>query len=153
VTIQGYGTNGTDRVNFDLRNSITDGGDEGLGLAIDYLLVLPTRGGFRMDIEAATSGLFTETTVTTVDLEARGDNGRVTVEGSETNGVGSFDVEVNGDPFAVITVSGTASPVLTGADGQPLSEAEQDAMWGIWYIFAQGFDFFEDLTDPIGSGI
>jgi hypothetical protein len=54
-------------------------------------------------------------------------------------------VEVNGDLFATITVTGDAPPVIVGADGQPLSEAEQAALLAIWYMFAEGF-FFEDLN-------
>ncbi len=61
-------------------------------------------------------------------------------------------MDVNGDLFATITLTGDAPPTIVGADGQPLSQAEQDAMWAIWYVFAQGFDFFEDLTDPVTVG-
>ena len=149
VSIGGYATNGTDRVNFDLETTITGSDAAGLGLAIDYLLVVPTRGGFRLEIEAATTGLGTETTVTTLNLEARGDHGTVDIQGSETNGVGSFEVDVNGDLFATITVTGGAGPVIQGADGQPLSEADQGVLLAIWAMFADGFDFFEDLIDPV----
>jgi hypothetical protein len=150
VTISGYATNGNDRVNFDLETSLTSSEEDGLGFAIDYLLVVPTRGGFRLDIEATQTGIFTEVAITTLDLEARGDHGTVTIQGTEENGVGSFEVEVNGDLFATITVSGDAPPVIAGAGGQPLSQAEQALMLAIWAMFAEGFDFFEDLTDPIG---
>jgi hypothetical protein len=150
ITIAGYATNGTDRVNFDLGTTLTGNQTDGFGMAIDYTLVVPTRGGFRMDIEASWPDIFAETV--TMDLEARGDHGTVSIEGSTTNGTGSFNVEVNGDLFAVITLTDGAAPTIVGAGGQPLTEAEQDAMWAIWYIFAQGFDFFEDLTDPITTG-
>jgi len=149
VSISGYATNGNDRVNFDLETTLTGSEAAGLGIGIDYLLVLPTRGGFQLEIEAATTGIFTEATTTTADLLARGDHGTVTVQGAETNGAGSYEVEVNGELFATITVTGEAPPVIVGADGQPLSEAEQAALMAIWFMFYQGFDFFEDLTDPI----
>ena len=147
ITIDGYATNGTDRVNFDLGTTVS-GTSTKIVVGIDYTLVLPTRGGFRLNIDGTTT-LTETTTVTKVDLEARGDHGTVSIEGTETNGAGTFDVAVNGDLLAVITVTSGGAPTIAGADGQPLSEAEQDAMWGIWYIFAQGFDFFEDLVDPI----
>lgn len=149
ATVSGFATNGDDRVDFDLGTTVTGSEAAGLAIAIDYLLTVPTRGAFRLDIEAETTGILTETTVTTLDLRARGDHGTVAVLGSETNGAGTFQVEVNGELFATITVTGDAPPVLVGADGQPLSEAEQDALWAIWAVFAQGFDFFEDLMDPI----
>jgi hypothetical protein len=148
ISITGFATNGDDRVNFNLLTSLTNSQTTGLGIAIDYLLVVPTRGNFQLAIEAATTGIFTETTTTVLDLLARGDHGTVTIQGSEENGAGSYDVEVNGDHFATITVTGDAPPVIVGADGQPLSEAEQAALLAIWYMFAEGFDFFEDLVDP-----
>ena len=149
VTVTGFATDGTDRVNFDLETTLTGSDAAGLGLAFDYLLVVPTRGGFRLDLESATTGVFTETTTTTLDLEARGDHGTVTIQGSQDNGAGSFNVDVNGDLFATITVTGDAAPVIVGADGQPLSEAERAAMLAIWVLFTEGFDFIEDFMDPV----
>ena len=88
-------------------------------------------------------------TVTTLDLTARGEHGTVRIDGSDTNGVGSYQVFVNGDLFANITVSAGGEPVITGASGAPLTAEEQATVRGIFVIFVQGGDFFEDLTDPI----
>ena len=148
LDISGFATNGTDRVNFDLENTLTGSEEAGLGLTIDYLMVVPTRGGFRVDIEGSTTGYLTETTTTTIALQARGGHGTVRVEGSATNGAGSFDVEVNGDLFATITVTGDAFPTVVGADGQPLSDEEANALQAVWLLFAGAGDFFEDLVDP-----
>lgn len=149
VSISGFATNGSDRVEFDLDTTLTGSEAAGLGFIIDYQLLVPTRGGFRLDLEATTTGVFTETTTTTLDLTARGDHGTVRIQGTESNGAGSFDVSVNGDLFATISVTGDAVPVIVGADGQPLSSEEQATLLAIWALFANGFDFFEDLTDPI----
>lgn len=149
VTITGFATNGDDRVDYDLKTTLTGENGGGLGVALDYLLTVPTRGGFRLDIESATTGLYTESTVSTVDLRARGPHGTVSIQGSETNSSGTFDVDVNGELFATITTSAGALPLLTGADGEPLTQAEQDVFWAIWAMFVQGLDFFEDVIDPV----
>jgi hypothetical protein len=149
IGITGFATNGDDRVNFNLENTFTLSEAAGLGFAIDYLLVVPTRGNFQLAIESTTTGILTETTTTVVHLLARGDHGTVTIQGSAENGAGSYEVEVNGDLFATITVTGDTPPVIVGADGQPLSEAEQAALLAIWYMFAEGLDFFEDVVDPV----
>ena len=151
LLVSGFATNGDDRVNFNLQTTLSGSEVDGYNLAFDYLLVVPTRGGFRLEIASEISGIFTETTTTTVDLTARGDHGTVTIEGSQAaDGTGSYEVQVNGDLFATITVTGDAAPVIVGANGQPLTEAEQAMMLAIWHMFAEGFDFFEDLTDPLG---
>ena len=146
LAITGYATNGTDRVDFDLDNEITISEATGIGVVIDYLLVVPTRGGFRMDVEAAYSGYLTDTPSVTLDLTARGDHGTVNIQGTATDATGSFDVAVNGELFATITFDGEGLPVVTGATGQPLTEAEQAALLGIWYVFDEGLAFFNELS-------
>ena len=55
---------------------------------------------------------------------------------------------MNGDLFATITVTGDAFPTVVGADGQPLSDEEANALQAVWLLFAGAGDFFEDLVDP-----
>jgi hypothetical protein len=100
-------------------------------------------------LEASIGGLGTETPTTTLDLLARGDHGTVSIEGTQTDASGSFDVRVNGDLFATISMTGTGTGTITGAGGQPLTAAEQDALEDVFGLFANGFDWFGDLTDPI----
>jgi hypothetical protein len=57
---------------------------------------------------------------------------------------------VNGELFATVTTSESEPPVITGADGEPLSEAELEALQAVFAVFLEGFDFFEDLFDPLG---
>jgi hypothetical protein len=140
LSVSGFVSNGDDTVNFDLDNVLTSNSIE-----LDYTLTVPTRGGFRIDFEGEGTG-----SSATASLEARGPHGTVSVEGSETNGSGTYQVEVNGEEFATITTTTGQPPVITGADGQPLTEEEQTALASIYLIFLQGFDFFEDLIDPLG---
>lgn len=147
ISIAGYATNGTDRVNFDLETTLSGNEQDGFQLTFDYQLTVPTRGGFLMDIEV-TTGFMVEDPTITLDLLARGTHGTVRIQGSETTTGGSYNVTVNGDPFATITVNSTTATIV-GADGQPLSQEELDALEGVWGMFAEGFDFFEDLFDPV----
>jgi hypothetical protein len=140
VTVSGFVSNGDDQVNFDLDNHLTS-----TSVGVDYNLTVPTRGGFRIDFE----GDATEGTVTSA-LEARGPHGTVTISGTQTSTSGTFEVQVNGELFATITTSESQPPVITGADGEPLSEAELEALQAVYAVFLEGFDFFEDLLDPLG---
>jgi hypothetical protein len=142
ISISGFVSNGDDRVNFDLDNHL-DLANSSFG--VDYTLTVPTRGGFRIDFE----GVSTEGSVTST-LEARGPHGSVTISGTQTSTSASFDVEVNGELFATITTSGSEPPVITGADGEPLTEEELQALEEVFAIFLQGFVFFGDLMIPIG---
>jgi hypothetical protein len=41
------------------------------------------------------------------------------------------------------------SPVITGADGNPLTQQELEVLGDLINLFVSGFDFFEDLLDPL----
>lgn len=143
VNVAGFVSNGEDRVNFDL--DIHFDADDNV-FTFDYVLTVPTRGNFRMDLEEQWN---MNTDAVTSSLELRGPHGTVTVAGNWAGNSGTYNVEVNGDPFATITVTQGAEPVITGADGEPLTEAELHALQEIYLVFLGGFDFFEDLLDPI----
>lgn len=139
LTVAGYVSNGDDRVNFDLDTRITQ-----TAITLEYTLIVPTRGNFRMDFEET----ITETTLTS-SLTLRGPHGTVTIEGSQTQTAGSYDVEVNGEAFATITFADGSEPVIAGADGEPLTQDELEALQNVFMMFLGGFDFFEDLLDPL----
>jgi hypothetical protein len=142
INVSGFVSNGEDRVNFDLDMHL----DSENIITFDYTLSVPTRGSFRMDLEEEWN---LNTSAVASSLELRGPHGTVTIVGNWADNAGSYDVEVNGDPFATITVAQGAEPVITGADGEPLSEEELHALQEIYLVFLGGFDFFEDLLDPI----
>jgi hypothetical protein len=141
VTVSGFVTNGDDRVDFDLDTHITSDLES---VTLDYSLTVPTRGGFRIDFEGEMSG----STVTT-SLEARGPHGTVTISGTQTTTSGSFEVEVNGELFATVTMPETGPTVIAGAEGQALTQAELQALQELLTIFIEGFDFIGDLLDPV----
>jgi hypothetical protein len=141
LTVAGFVSNGDDRVNFDLDTHLSSS-----SVTLDYTITVPTRGGFRIDFE----GEVTEAGAVTSTLEARGPHGTVSIGGTQNGTSGSFEVEVNGDLFATITLSQGQQPVIVGADGEPLSDEELEALEAVFAVFAGGFDFMEDLLDPIG---
>jgi hypothetical protein len=140
VNVTGFVTNGDDQVNFDLDTHISSE-----SMTLDYNLTVPTRNGFRIDFE----GEITDAAVTTT-LEARGSHGTVTISGSQSTTSGSYEVRVNGELFATITMSQAEPPVIAGAGGEALTPAELEALQTLFTIFMEGFDFIEDLLDPIG---
>jgi hypothetical protein len=150
IAISGYATNGTDRVEFNLDNRLTGSEATGLELAIDYEMVVPTRGGFLLDLEATFTEDGSETSTVTLDLLARGEHGTVRIQGSATDAAGSFNVRVNGDLFATITTDGTGTVTFAGADGHTLTEEELQALRAVFDMFEDGFDFFQLVTPPIG---
>lgn len=139
ITVSGFVTNGDDRVTFDLDTRLTSE-----SITLDYSLIVPTRNGFRIHFEAEAAG----NTVTS-RLEARGPHGTVIITGEETGTSGTFKVEVNGDLFATITTTAGGLPVVTGADGGALTEAELEALEDLFNIFTNGFYLFQDLLSPM----
>lgn len=150
VNVSGYVTNGHDRVNFDLENGITLN-DTSTELSLDYLLTVPTRSGFRIDLESDASIADTQNSTVSLDLTARGPHGTVNIAGSETNGTGTFQVKVNGDLFATIDVSAASSAAVTGANGEALSADERAALEDVFYMFGGGLEFFSALLGPLAA--
>lgn len=145
VNVSGYVTNGHDRVNFDLDNHISLG-DSTMDLTMDYVLTVPTRGGFRIDLEGSvTTSDVTNNTTITLDLTAQGQHGTVRITGSESNDTGTFQVKVNGDLFATIDVTAGGEPVVTGKDGEALTADEQAALEDVFDLFGGGLAFFVGL--------
>ena len=150
IVVSGYVTNGDDRVNFDLNTGVTFSPTT-VDLALDYTLVVPTRSGFRIDLESDLSGQLEANTGTyTLNLTARGPHGTVNIGGSATEGGGTFQVKVNGDLFATIDISAGDSPVITGQDGGALTAEEQAALEDVFHMFGAGLEFFLLLSDPSG---
>jgi hypothetical protein len=145
VNVAGFVSNGEDRVNFDLDIHVNS---DSSVLSFDYVLSVPTRGNFRMALEEE---LNLEAATVVSSLELRGPHGTVTITGNWAENAGTYNVGVNGEAFATISVAQGSEPVITGADGEPLTEEELHALQEIYLSFLGGFDFFEDLLDPIVS--
>ncbi|MCU0621177.1 MAG: hypothetical protein MUC69_06725 [Gemmatimonadales bacterium] len=144
--VDGFVTNGVDRVNFDLRNEVRVG--SGISATLDYLLAVPTRD-VTFDWQVALSDILSEDAVTEVDLQMAGPHGDVRLAGEVVGLDGVLAVTVNGEPFALVTVSAENPPLFTDPNGNPLTPAEQEALRRIFDLIEDGADVFEDLLDPI----
>jgi hypothetical protein len=83
----------------------------------------------------------------------RGQNGWVRLTGEFNATGGTLNVAINGTPFATIAFTTGATPVITGAAGQPLAQDELDALQRV-FDFADGsFAEFDEMVAPVGTFI
>jgi hypothetical protein len=92
-----------------------------------------------------TSNTGTGESTTTLDLVINGPNGNVRLTGSYGVSPQNLTVRVNGAVFATVDFTGP-EPVITGADGQPLSADDQASMEAIVGFFAESGGLFDGLT-------
>lgn len=161
VTITGFVTNGTDRANFDLISGVSQANNG--SVTLDYDVEVPSRGvslDYLVQLRnlAAPSG----DEQLLLDLRLAGNGQSLQLAGTLTaaqaasvstdvvdGAVGTLTVQANGGVFATITLSGTSEPVIVNAQGQPLTQQEQGALLTAFGLIAEGFDFIEDLLDPV----
>ena len=155
ILVDGFITNGIDRADFRLDNTVVFSGDMSGQFALDYSIEVPSRDlSFEFDMTIEGDGLTGEGTIT-LGLELSGPNGRVDLAGTySTTAPSTLDVDVNGDDFATINITAESttetSIEIVGANGNALTEAEREALANIFDAFEDGFDVFEDLLRPIG---
>ena len=84
-----------------------------------------------------------------LDLEARGEHGTVRIEGSETDGTGNYEVFVNGELFATITITAgaRAGGQQRGRHSAHYGRAPHRA-GGLRHLLRRRI-FFEDLLEPV----
>lgn len=145
ATINGFVTNGSTQVDFDLDHvaSNTEGGD----LTLDYELDVPTRDVSLDYLVQLTNAMANAN----VDLSLAGPHGSVGITGSAASGNGRLVARTNGSDFAYMNFVEGELDTVTKPDGSALTEQEQGVLVGIWALVLQGFDVFEDLVDPIDN--
>ena len=144
VTVVGYVTDGTNRANVNLRSTIS----ETAGLTLLYSLDVPQRD-VSIDLSMSSSG-FDQTAIIGINLSMSGPNGVLSMAGQFSAAGGTLTVRVNGDEFATITSSGAAEPVITGADGQPLTDEDAAALRRIFDLTGDAFISFDAMILPVG---
>jgi hypothetical protein len=72
------------------------------------------------------------------------------MSGQFTAAGGILNVDVNGTPFATVTSSGSGEPVITGVQGDPLSDADVGALRSIFEITGETFTSFDAMLVPVG---
>lgn len=128
VHINGYASDGTTLANFALAITVTLT-ETSETLAYTYQVNVPSRHltlTWTLNMTSVNQGAFTAT----LDFVANGPNGNVRLTGSYGVDVETLTIRVNGADFATVDLSGS-EPVITGADGQPLSSDDEVSMQAI----------------------
>jgi hypothetical protein len=146
VSVLGTVTDGVHEVNVNLRATVTFNA----GLTLTYDVGVPTRD-FSIGLTLVSSGLDTETGTIDISLDVRGANGWIRMTGEFNDAGGTLNVSVSGHHFATVTAVGGADPVITGANGEFLSDQDIMALTGIFYITTGAFAAFDQMFIPVGS--
>jgi predicted small lipoprotein YifL len=144
VTVVGFVTDGTNRANLNLRATVTSAGD----LTLVYSLDVPQRD-VSIDLTLTATGLTPESGTITINLSMSGPNGTVSMAGQFTVNGASLTVRTSGRVFATITVTGQGAPVITGADGLPITEEDIAALQGIFELTSEAFISFDQMLVPV----
>jgi hypothetical protein len=145
IVVSGFVTDGTNRANISLRSTVTSDA----GLTLVYTVDVPQRD-VSISLTMTATGLDQESGTIEISLAMSGPNGTVSMVGSFTQAGGTITVRVNGDHYATITASG-AEPAITGADGQPLTDQDAEALEGIYQLTGEAFTSFDAMIMPVGA--
>lgn len=146
LTVAGFASNGVDRVNFALQNTIAQS-TNGVVLTLDYALSIPSRG-LDMSYTATFGNITPEQVAVTLDFSVSGRNGDVRLSGTYGASGGSFSVRVNGVVFATVTI-GDGDPVITSATGTALTPQEEESLQTILDFYDGSLSVFDDLLAPV----
>ena len=149
MVVDGFVTDGTTLVNFDLDNTYSEAANGTIGF--DYRLDAPS-----LDVNLVylidVTQISTPSALADIDVTVSGPHGDVGLTGNLTEGGGQLTANVNGAGFAVVTLgSGSEVTSITKPDGSALSLPEYGALAAIWGAVLKGLDVFEDLLDPIDN--
>ncbi len=144
ITVSGYVTDGTVRANISFRSTVTSAA----GLTLVYTIDVPQRD-VSIDLTMSMDGN-DQTGGFEIDLSMNGPNGTVSMAGQFSMASGTVTVRVNGELFATIE-SGNGDPVITGADGQPLTEEDIAAVETLFGLTEEAFISFDAMFLPVGA--
>jgi hypothetical protein len=147
VTVLGYITDGVTEATFNLRSVLT-----GAGLTLSHSIDVPERD-LSIDLSMTATGTTPEASTIAVTLDMRGQNGWARMTGNFSASGATLNVAINGTPFATITAAAGAEPVISGADGQPLTPEELEALQQLFEFSGGAFLAFDQLLAPVGSFI
>lgn len=149
VTVDGFATDGTTLVNFNLDNTASEAANGTLGF--DYRLDVPSRDVNLVYLLSLTQ-LSTPSAMADVDVTVSGPHGDVSIEGGYAEAGGQLTANVNGEPFAVMTLDEDSRVTsITKPDGSELTLPEYGCLAAIWGAVLRGLDVFEDLLDPVDN--
>ena len=149
VVVDGFATDGTTLVNFNLDNTYSEAANGTIGF--DYRLDVPS-----LDLDLvyliSVTQISTPAALADIDVSVSGPHGDVGIAGNLTEGGGQLTANVNGAAFAVVTLGNDSEVTsITKPDGSALSLPEYGALAAIWGAVLKGLDVFEDLLDPLDN--
>jgi hypothetical protein len=144
VTVVGFVTDGTYRANLNLRTTVTAAG----ALTLVYSLDVPQRD-VSIDLTLGASNLDTQNPTISINLSMSGPNGTLSMIGQFTVDGGTLTVRNGSTTLATITVTGAADPVITGADGLPLTDEDATALRGIFDLSGEAMASFDQMLVPV----
>ncbi len=144
VTVIGFVTDGNQQANLNLRATLSSAGT----LTLVYGLDVPQRD-VSIDLNLTASDLGVEGGTVDIILSMSGPNGTVSMSGRFTSTGGTLTVRTGGRTFATITTTGGADPVITGADGLPITEEDAAALRSIFELTLEAFVSFDQMIAPV----
>lgn len=146
LTVEGFASNGVNRVNFDLQNTIAQS-TNGMVLTLDYALSIPSRG-LELSYTATFGNIAPEQVAVTLDFSISGRNGDIRLSGTYGASGGAFSVKVNGSVFATVTI-GDGAPVITSATGTALTPEEEASLQAMLAFYDGSLGVFDNLLAPV----
>ena len=144
IAVTGFVSDGANRANLNLRTTLSSSG----ALTLVYSLDVPQRD-VSIDLTLTASGFDTESGTISLNLSMSGPNGTVSMTGQFTANGGTLTVRTGGRDFATITVTGAGAPVITGADGLPITEEDSAALESIFGLTTEAFLSFDGMLAPV----
>lgn len=146
VLVAGFARNAGDSLAFTLSSTFSLANST---IAVDWRTAVPTRGLSTRVQQTVTGGEVPQVVI----------DGLLTGQGGHSVGMtgtivaqsgGTLLVKVDGVAFSTLTLDGLVdeTPTILGANGRPLTPAEQSMLRQIVEWFQHAFDMYEDLLAP-----
>jgi hypothetical protein len=143
VQIDGYVSDGTTLANFELAATVTQTSNS-VTIAYSYQVNVPSRH-LTLTWNITMTSTDQSDLTATLDFVVNGPNGNVRVTGSYGVDLQTLAIRVNGADFATVDLTGP-EPVITGADGQPLSSDDEASMQSIVQFYESSGGMLGELT-------
>ena len=139
-TAKGYVTDGTNRIDFDLSQTVSSTGN----VHVDYKITIASQANvaIEMILDAKASGSASSSFL----LTENGNQLEILLAGTQTSASGS--VKYNGKTLASITASGSADPTFAGVAGRFLSADDLTGLLKLFRKVDQFFTGFDDMLSP-----
>jgi hypothetical protein len=147
LSVAGFMTDGTTRLNFDIDFTLAEGSNQSLDLSIDFNFAIPSRG-FSVDGSVQSSGGTSNAIDETLTIKSGGASVRYDIVFDESSV--NATILVNNKIFATITGDPDA-PAVAGASGEELTPEETATLVRLLNIADDAFELFNGLLTPLSE--